>query len=74
MAPIRGTDPLMPPGVTHSNEVARVPPLSDACLAENLDEAFTAETNAVVMADSAMAYQNLAVGRHGCVGQCNGLA
>jgi hypothetical protein len=63
-----GSDPKMPAGVTHSAGEARVPPLKDKYLNECLDQVFDEQTNAVAMADSAMAYRNLKVARFSSMG------
>ena len=62
MMPLVGSDPLMRPGVTHSTDEARVPPLCLNFLEECLDVAFTEHTNAVLMSDSAISYQVVGVG------------
>jgi hypothetical protein len=55
----------MLPAVTHGEGEGRVPPLTSECLESILKDAFTAHTNAILMADSAQAYQSLQVGVHG---------
>ena len=59
MAPLIGTDPLMPPGVTHSTKEVRVPPVTDQFVLSVCDKLFDEDTNGVLMADSALAYQRL---------------
>ena len=64
---LRGSDPDMPLGAVHSQDEARVPPLTDQCLQECLGAALTDGANVNAMTDSALAYRNLKVGPHGIV-------
>lgn len=65
LRPNISSDNTMLPGVTYSVGEGRVPPLTSACLESVLKAAFTDETNAILMTDSARAYQALQLGRHG---------
>lgn len=59
LGPMISTDEAMPPGVLHSTDEARVPPISKKCVEGYLDVVFTADTNAIGMTDSAREYQVL---------------
>ena len=69
LRPLESSDPGMPPGVVYSEGQGRVPPLTSACLDKCLGEAFTEDTLAILMSDSALAYQHLKVGVHGIRGK-----
>jgi hypothetical protein len=69
LRPCISSDSEMFPGVTHSNGEGRVPPLTSTCLDSILEEAFTPQTNAILMSDSALAYQALPLGKHGICGK-----
>ena len=65
MRPVISKDASVMPGVTYcEGPEGKVPPLSKECLEDFLNEAnFGEETGAILMSDSALAYQNLAEGR-----------
>lgn len=65
LRPSISSDSNMLPGIHYSVGEGKVPPLTAECLELILKEAFTAHTNAIMMADSAQAYQSLQVGVHG---------
>ena len=59
MTPVISTDPAMLPGVTHSSDEARVPPLSKPCFHDALDATIKEDTCAIGMSDSAIVYVQL---------------
>jgi hypothetical protein len=65
LRPCISSDSAMFPGVTRSNGEGRVPPLTSTCLDSILKEAFIPQTKAILMVDSAKAYQALPLGSHG---------
>ena len=69
LRPVESKDPTMPEGVVYSEGAGRVPLLTSKCWDKCLGEAFTEDTLAIWMSDSAMACQHLQVGPHGIHGK-----
>ena len=57
--PVISTDPAMLPGVVHSSEEKRIPPLSKSCFHEALDDTIKEDACAIGMSDSALVHQQL---------------